>query len=94
VTGARFPVPGEYDGTGPDPAEGLRQALAVSADADVRLVLSMLVAGAKTLAGVDLDGGVTAELAGTAALFGWLSAVVTGELGRREALFGALGGPG
>lgn len=92
--GARFPDPAGYDGTGPDPAEGLRQALALATDGELRRTMAMLVMGAKTLAGADPDERITSELTGSAALFGWLAAVVTAEADRRSVLFEALGREG
>jgi hypothetical protein len=91
VSSARFPVPDDYAGD-PPPAEGLRQALALATDAELRLAMTMLVTGAKMAAGIERDAAVTEPLVGAAALFGWLSAVVLDETDRRLRLFEELSG--
>lgn len=93
MSGAHFPPPGEYAGD-PPPAEGLRQALARAADGELRLTMAMLAMGAKMAAGVGEAERVTEPLEGAAALFGWLSAVVLGEVDRRARMFGELAGDG
>ena len=93
MSSARFPVPDDYAGD-PPAAEGLRRALALATDAELRLTMTMLVTGAKMAAGVDKDAPVTEPLEGAAALFGWLTAVVMDETDRRVKLFGELAADG
>lgn len=93
MTGAHFPPPGEYTGD-PPPLEGLRQALARATDDELRLTMTMLAMGAKMAAGVGDGERVTEPLEGAAALFGWLSAILLGELERRARLFGELAADG
>ena len=89
MSGARFPVPAQYAGD-PPAAEGLRQALTLATEAELQFTISMLAAGAKMAAGLGPADPVTEPLEGTAALLGWLSAVVSSELERRGRLFGDL----
>lgn len=91
MSSAQFPVPSDYAGD-PPPAEGLRQALALATDDELRMTVAMLAKGAKVAAGMLHDEQVTGSLEGSAALLGWLAAVVMGELERRQDLFRELGG--
>lgn len=84
-------MPKDYAGD-PPPAEGLRQALALATEDELRMSAAMLAHSAKIAAGMLRDEPVTGSLEGSAALFGWLAAVVMGELERRQELFRELGG--
>jgi len=91
LSSAFFPAPRDYAGE-PVPSEGLRQALALATEAELNTTMAMLVMGAKAAAGLRDDEQVTAPLQGTAALLGWMSALVMSEKERRLLLFDDLGG--
>lgn len=93
MTRAFFPVPAAYAGD-PPAADGLRHALALATDGELRLVMHMLAMGAKMTSGMGERDQVTVPLQGAAALFGWLAAVVVAETDRRVTLFGGLAGDG